>query len=406
MNRAMAMKVAHLVRRFVPEEWGGTEAVVYQLCDRMVKRGVESPIFTTDMLSRPGSQVWNGLDIRRFPYCFPWWGLSTEERRALALKGGNPLSLSLLRHLMKEPDLSLVHLHVQNRLGGIGRTVARLKGIPYLVTIHGGHFTLSEEQAEQMARPSRGKWEWGKVFGALLGSRRVLDDAAAIVCVGQDEHQAMARRFPHKQVTYIPNGVDPSFFRGASGEPFRSRLGLNPSDKVVLCLSRIDPQKNQLALLEAFIPFSQRFPDYRLVLVGPATVPDYLTQLKAKATDKVFIVPAIAPGDPLLASAYRSATLFVLPSLMEPFGMVILEAWASGVPVIASKVGGIPGFTTHKKNVWHAQPTPQSLLEAMTHLASAPSTRQQIAEEGLKEVEKYTWERVLEQYWRLYQSLC
>ena len=92
----------------------------------------------------------------------------------------------LMRHRPREAELIFV---ARGRTGGIGRYVARRRGIPYVVTLHGGVFDVPAEEAQSLTDPTRGTLEWGKVLGWWVGSRRVLDDAAAILCVGLEEQR-------------------------------------------------------------------------------------------------------------------------------------------------------------------------------------------------------------------------
>jgi len=170
------VKVAHVMRRFVQTKWGGTESVVFNLAREYIGAGIKSPIFCTSMFADPGKDSLEGVQINRFRYVFPWFFLGDEAKAKLRLKGGSPLSFSLFRALWREPDLSVIHVHAQHRLGGIARTVARLRGIPYVVSIHGGFLTLPAEQSRRMQDPFRGKLEWNRWMDSIF-----LPDCRAIV---------------------------------------------------------------------------------------------------------------------------------------------------------------------------------------------------------------------------------
>ncbi len=342
------VKVAHVMRRFVPGKWGGTESVVFNSALELQQRGIASPIFCTDMFAQPGEERVEGVSVRRFPYVFPWLFLGDDARAKLQLKGGSPLSFGLLRALWREPELSLIHTHVQHRLGGIARTVARHRGIPYVASIHGGWFTMPAEQQERMQDPFRGKPEWGKLFGWLLGARRTLEDAAAIICVGRDEQAAVRQRFPHRaeRVHYLPNGVRVALFRDASPEPFRQRFNFQPTDRLVLCVSRLDYQKNQLLLLRAFAEFAKLHPCHRLVLIGAATVEAYHQEIQAEVArleldGRVTIIPGLPPDDPLLPSAYRAAEILSCP---PPMNRSASSFWRRGRRGCRSSPPGLAGF--------------------------------------------------------------
>lgn len=399
------------MRRFVPDKWGGTETVVFNLARELEKNGLNSPIFCTDMFAKTGAEKIDGVTVRRFRYCFPWFGLSEEAKSALRLKGGSPLSLPLFFALLFQKDLTLIHTHVGRRLGGIARTAARIRKVPYVIHVHGGRHTVPQEQYDQMVAPVAGKFEWGKIFGLLFGSRRVFDDAAAVICVGQSEADEMRRRSPERNIHYLPNGVHVRRF--AAGEPaaFRKAYGLE-NHKFALCLSRIDFQKNQLLLVRAFAEFRKTHPDWKLVFIGSVSVEEYHRKIleeieRLGLADAVLIIPGLKPDDPLLPSAYKAAEMFVLPTANEPFGIVILEAWAAGTPVIATRVGGIPGFTTDGENVLLSEDNNAAMLTLkMEQLAGSPELQTKLAKNGLAEVSaSYDWSAIAARVMKIYEEV-
>ena len=142
----------------------------------------------------------------------------------------------------------------------------------------------------------------------------------------------------------------------ADGDLFRSRYGISAGDRLVVCVSRIDYQKNQLLLVRAFARFAARHPEWRLVLVGPITAEAYHERIAAAAAESIpdgrfLAIPGFGPDDPLLPAAFRAADIFVLPTRHEPFGIVVLEAWAARAPVVAARVGGIPGFAEDGRDI-------------------------------------------------------
>jgi glycosyltransferase involved in cell wall biosynthesis len=405
-------KVIHVMRRFVPEKWGGTESVVFNLSQEQLKSRINASVFCTDMFSRPGIQVFRKLSIRRFSYLLPWFGLSEAQHHKLELKGGNPLALSLFFGLLAEKNISIIHTHVQHRLGGIARTVARLKKIPYVVSIHGGHFTLPVDQTDMMSEPFTGKFEWGKVFGAVFGARRVIEDAAAVICIGKDEYNEVLRRYPEKPVYLIPNGVDFGYFSSGDGTEFRETHRFSPHEKIILCVSRIDRQKNQLGLLRAFASFSENHPDHRLVLIGAAVVEDYRDEILNEVvhlnlSDKVKLIEGLRPDDPLLPAAYHAAELFVLPSVYEPFGIVVLEAWAAGLPVIASEVCGICDFAEDGGNLMTFKAgNDEELAGRLAELADHVALRSDLSCQAYGDVAMhFKWAKIATDYLNVYEQV-
>jgi len=408
---AEPMKIVHVMRRFVPEKWGGTECVVFHVSRELIGEGHECCIHCTAMLSAPGRDSMEAVSVTRYRFVLPWFGLSREAKEALCLKGGSPLSLPLFFALLREKDVSLIHTHVQHRLGGMARTVARLRRIPYVVSLHGDCYTMPKAQNEHMTAPFSGKPEWGKIFGAAFGSRRVLSDADGIICVGLAEYEAVRERFPTKSVFHVPNGVDVDRFSQADGAEFRKAHGFSPAEKIVLCVSRVDYQKNQLGLLRAFARFSVDRPDHRLVLVGPVTARDYRDEIAAEAermglAEKVRIIEGLHPADPMLPAAYKAAEQFALPSLHEPFGIVVLEAWAAGLPVLASKLGGIVDFATDGQTALLIDPEDEEAIgRGMAELADDEILRNRLSRKALDAIGNYGWDAVAARMREIYEGV-
>lgn len=398
------------MRRFTLDKWGGTETVVFNLSRELEKAGLHSPIFCTDMFAKPGEETIETVSLRRFRYVFPWFGLNEEAKAKLRLKGGSPLSLPLFFSLLFTKDLTVIHAHVGRRLGGIARTVAKIRRIPYVIHVHGGRHTVPQEQYDAMVAPVKGKFEWGKAFGFLFGSRRVFGDADAVLCVGQSEAKEM-RQKGQTNVHYLPNGVYVDHFSSADPKPFRKKYGLE-NTPFVLCLSRIDYQKNQRLLVKSFAEFKKTHPDWKLVFIGPITVEDYHQQLlddikQLGLSESVLIIPGLRPGDPLLPSAYRATDLFVLPTSNEPFGIVILEAWASKAPVIATRIGGIPGFTTDNENILLFEDNNADMLtQQMNRLSGDPKLQAKLTDSGFSEVSaQYDWSAIAKRIIRIYEEI-
>lgn len=406
------MKLIQVPRRFVATEWGGTETTILQTSRALRAAGQEVEIYTSMALSDRRRETLQGVPIQRFPYSYPFFGLSEQDRNDMDRKGGNLLSFSLLWALAREPGVDLLHAHSGKRLGAAVRTAARLRGIPYVITLHGGYFVVPKGEMQQMLAPIDNAFEWGRVFGALLGSRTVLEDAAAVLCVGGDELAAAREHLPSQRIELMPNGVDCAAFAEGDGQAFRDAYGIGPSRRILLCVSRIDYQKNQIGLVDALAALIPHHPDLQLVLLGPVTVSHYHQRLLARVRDqglqdRVTLIPGLQSDDPLLTGAFHAAEVFCLPSLHEPFGIVILEAWAAGLPVVASRIGGIPSFTEDGTDILHAAPgDPAALASQIGRLLNDRPLAARLADAGRAKARRdFDWAPISRRLLELYHDL-
>jgi glycosyltransferase involved in cell wall biosynthesis len=412
------MNIVHIPRRFVRDAWGGTETVVLETARRQILRGDSVGIATSMALSRSAEETIEGVPVRRYPYMYPYLGLSREDRDRMDRKGGNLVSFGLYRSLMAMRDPDIFHLHTGKRLGALVRTAARKRGIPYLVTLHGGLVRTPQSEKNDLAEPGKGSFEWGKLIGLAYGGRRVVSDADGILCVDRFEADQLRAAMPRKRIEFMPNGVDPERFKARSGAgiAFRRARGIPVEAPVVLVVGRIDPQKNQLLALDVLERLRADRPDIRLVLAGPATNEAYRSKLEAEIARKGLTGAALLAGQldyasGELAAAYAAADCFLLPSIHEPFGVVALEAWAAKLPLVAAKVGGIPAFVTHRLNGLlfapgtGAESAGEATLAIREILADRDLARA-LVRNGQSEVEAhYTWDRIVDRLDALYEEL-
>ena len=397
------MRIIHVPRRFVREAWGGTESVVLELARRQLAAGHDASIYTSMALARIGGETIDGVEVRRFPHFYPYWGLSDEARARMDRKGGNLVSFGLFRALLALPDPGIFHLHTGKRLGAMVRTAARMRGVPYVIQLHGGLVSQPESERKDLADASARAFEWGRIIGLAFGGRRVVEDADAVLCVDKFEAERLRELMPGKRVEFTPNGVDPERFAAATGagEAFRRGRGIPPASPLVLVVGRIDPQKNQALAIEALPIIRARFPGALLALAGPETNPAYGKKLRERADglglgDAVLFLGQLDYSNGQLAAAYAAADCFLLPSVHEPFGVVALEAWAAGLPLAASKVGGIPAFVQDGINgLLFPSGDTQAAADAVIRLLSDPGFASGLARQGKQDMEAgYTWDVV------------
>ncbi|MFZ0692565.1 MAG: TIGR03088 family PEP-CTERM/XrtA system glycosyltransferase [Alphaproteobacteria bacterium] len=218
---------------------------------------------------------------------------------------------------------------------------------------------------------------------------------------------------PESRIETIYNGVDTDRFSppGLRRGPGRDILpaGFAPDGAIVIgTIGRLDPLKNQLGLVEAFLHVLETRPALRqvlrLVIVGDGYQrPEIEAALIAgKARDLAWL-PGFRDDTPNL---YRSLDIFVLPSLREGISNTLLEAMASGRPVIATRVGGNPEIVPEGKVGQLVPPDPLGLAAAIVNYLDHPELMRAHGEGGRTHVlQNFSLQTMVSRYDKVYQSL-
>jgi len=414
MSKVSPRGIIHVPRRFSVDEWGGTETVILEISRVQQKSGLKPRILSSKALSSARSEHVGGVPVRRYNYCYPFLGLNAEAVKTMDRKGGNLLSLSLYRALLMEPDVRLYHAHALNRVGGMVRSAAKLRRKPLVVSVHGGVFDVPTAERNSLIKPIEGKFEWGRIFGAVWGSRKVLREADMVILVGESEAIKAREKLDHDRCAYLPNGVDCARFAEGNGAGFRYRHGIPQDAFLIMNIGRIDAQKNQMLLLEAFARMAATArAKAHLVMMGPVTQTAYADKLRAFVAehglqDRVHLLPGLRSHDPELVNAYHACDIFALPSMHEPFGIVVLEAWSAGKPVVVSKVGGLKSLVSENETGLFIDPNGEhaadDLAQKLSLLRHAPALRSSLGEAGrLQAQTQYDWSIIAEKTEAIYQ---
>ena len=391
------MKVAQISTRFPPGP-GGVERHVEEVARRLSARGHAVEVFTSD-LNRE-------FPMERLPPGVPRdertaWG--TVHRLPVWSMPGElhyPFFRGLERALAaSRPDLVHVHTFGTNHVA-VARRYHRRTGTPFVLTAH-FHPIWSIE----------GGWLRHRLRGFYdrrLAGPTIAPAARVIVQTREEERLLRSLGLPLPPVEIVPPGYSP-LPAPPAGPVFRDHFQI--PGPYVLFVGRLASNKGLPDLVAAFAELAREDPRAQLVLIGADGGQRASVEARVRGfglADRVRLLGHVG-DESLLAAAYREATVTVLPSEYEAFGLVLLESLAEGTPVIASRVGGIPEFIEDERSGLLVPPRdPAALAAALRRIWTDPALGRRLGRHGRTEtVPRYTWDRAVDRLEAIYREvLC
>ncbi len=318
---------------------GGMNVYVDQTSRRLAARGVKVEIFTraTSSDQPPVTEVVAGVLVRHI-VAGPFEGLDKEELPGQLCSFAAGVMRAEAR---RDPGhYDIVHSHYWLS-GQVGYLAKDRWGVPM---VHSAH-TLAKVKNAAMADDDR-----PEPRGRLIGEEQVVAEADRLVANTRTEAGQLVELYgadPAK-IDVVPPGVDTDVFAPGPAGSARRALGLDPDEVVIVFAGRIQPLKGPDVLISAVRALARTHPDrrWRVIIVGGVSgtgrqdehrLADLAAALGVDALVD-FRPPVPAPE---LAQIYRAADVVAVPSYNESFGLVALEAQASGTPVVAAAVGGL-----------------------------------------------------------------
>lgn len=378
------MRVLHVAASMSPE-WGGPVKVIQGLTESLVKRGVQISVFAPSKNPKKAI-IPKGVDVRLFP-------------ESIFAKIWRNHSFQLAKALKKEvARFDIIHIHeIWHHSHFAAYRVAKFLGIPFVVSIHGE----LEPWGLNFKRCKK------RIYSSLI-QRRILQEASALHAITTREVQNIKNFGISNKVVVIENGINLSEFQNLP--PKQKLIEYFPElqgKKILLFLGRLHVNKGLDILIRAFSRIIEKHPDARLLLVGPDEngYKDQIIELvrEENITEKV-IFTGLLIGEKK-QSALSGADLFILPSYSEGFSISILEAMASGLPVIITKPCNFPEVEEQNAGIV-INPDVSELEGAMSKLLVSMEIRRKMGENGQKLVmDKYNWEAISDKMFNLYEDV-
>jgi glycosyltransferase involved in cell wall biosynthesis len=369
------MKILHVIPS-VDERSGGPATAILPMCRSLMRQGIDVLLLSTTAglpAEVPQGEV---LDHKGVPAIF------FPSQLGESFKYSRPLSSWLRSNIQ---NFGVAHIHaVFNHSSVAAAHVCQKFGVPYVIRPLG---TLDPWSMTQKSLRKRLFWQ--------VSGRGIMDRAAAVHYTSEAEKSSTESSLRLNHGTVIPLGVD------VGGNSARARA----RDPYVLVLSRLHPKKGLDILVDAFLSLVQmpQFAEWRLVIAGDGPV-DYVSMLKAKASSRRIVFTGWIDGDEKDA-VLGGASLLVLPSRQENFGLCVMEAMAQSVPVLVSPNVNLAAEIEAANAGWIAALDKTSLAAMLAEALADRDELERRGRAGKQLSEKYSWDNSARALADLYRTL-
>jgi glycosyltransferase involved in cell wall biosynthesis len=265
-----------------------------------------------------------------------------------------------------------------------------------------GAFMGGLTNARFVLTPSYHPWE-----GAYetVVARRVIRRADAVIAQCLQERDELSSFVPLSKITTVPCGVDEDMFQRKSQTDLRSRLGFTPSDKVILYVGDLGGHKSVSKLVSIMPVILRGVPEAKLLVVGGGSGHNALRRLALSlgVDQGVKVTGQLADEDVL--SAFAQSDAFALPSENESFGIVLLEAAISGLPIVSTPVGVAPELVIAGSNGYLARSCDGEFAEKLIEVLQDGKFKQNAGRMVPVLMGKYSWRTIAASLESLYQRI-
>ncbi|WP_231496146.1 D-inositol-3-phosphate glycosyltransferase [Nocardioides sp. URHA0032] len=382
---------------------GGMNVYVIELSRRLAARGIEVDIFTRSTSSAldPVVPACDGVTVRHV-HAGPFEGLTKAELPGQLCA----FAREVLRAEAAQPEghYDVVHSHYWLS-GQVGALARDRWGVPLVHTMH----TMAKVKNEALAAG-----DTPEPVARIIGEEQVVEAADMLIANTDLEAKQLINLYDAdpSRVEVVHPGVDLDVFRPQDRATVRARLGLPADAAVLLFAGRIQPLKAPDVLLRAVAELLRRTPSLRSRLVVPVVGgpsgsglehPESLAQLSRELglEDVVRFVPPVAQDE--LARWCAAATLVAVPSYNESFGLVAVEAQATGTPVVAAAVGGLTTVVRDgRSGLLVDGHDPVAWADALRRVVEDDALRVRLEAGALEQARRFSWERTAERVLEVY----
>jgi glycogen synthase len=388
------MRVLILSWEYPPLIEGGLARHVRKLAENLVAQGVEVHVLARGLETHPAEEELDGVIVHRVR--------EPERPRDLSefvtwVEHMNADMLAVGVEVGDRYDFDLVHGH-DWLVAVAGDHLANRFRCPLAVTIHATEYGRHQGWVDKHPQSHiHGVERW-------MANRA---DSVIACSAYMREHISDIYGLEEQRIAVIPNGIDPADLVPVDDlETLRSRFAA-PDERLVLLVGRLVYEKGFQLALEALPGLIERVGNVRFIVAGSGTAEQELREQASRLglDDHGKFLGWI--GDDVLHSLYRISDLTVVPSIYEPFGLVALEAMASGCPCLVADTGGLREVVPNDDvGLRFRSRDPDSLGQMAERLLTEDDLRDRLVAEASEHVLTFDWADVARQTAELYRGLA
>jgi len=312
------------------------------------------------------------------PYIFRFPALDLSDQLELSIVV--PIK-NLIEPAVEGVKPALIHSQHPIWMGDLAVSFARSLNIPLVFTFH----TQYEKYVQQYTPIA------SKLAGLITDEviKRYLRNCEHVVVPTESIREMLAKDYDiERGVSVVPTPVDLVKFQDIQPEKVRASFGLEGKD-VLLFVGRLAREKGLDMLLQAFTLIQEQRPGVRLLLLGRGPYEDVLKTKLAKLGFKDLVILAGAVPHEEVPDYYAAADLFVFPSTTETQGLVIIEAMAAGLPVVAVRAPGAVDVLTEGGGIL-TENKPETFAREVVDILSDSGRQRELSKQALRAVERYS----------------
>ncbi len=378
------MKIAHVTHEYKPTI-SGVARVVEELAERQARAGNEVHIFTSDWDKKnrikEQEEIINGVYVHR----------SKHIARA-----GNfsIIYFSFFPMLLKE-KFDIIHAHVFGHLHFVlAALAAKLSGAKH---VHTTHCPWTESYRSIVGRI-------GILISYNIFSKLALKLTDKIIAITPWEFDFINKyNKDNNKIINIPNGMSDEFFKKIKHNDFKKKN--NIKGKLVLFFGRLNITKGPDKFVEIAKLVLKERKDITFVIRGPDEGMKKIVKKLIGGERKILLLPETRDRKEII-DMYQSADIFVMPSYREGLPLTLFEAMASGLPIVASPVNGIPFEMKEPENGFLVNyGDNEKFAERIIELLDDKKLRQKISKNNLKRAGNYRWDLIAKKTTQIYEGL-